>query len=167
MFYPNCKLTFRDAIDGTSHTLVAAEVKGWTPYQRNGGPSSTAMPSSISEAETVTASGVQFKNTGHTEWPDGRVHHSGFTVTLAPNSDVHFTNGTTQYHEMDYNSWQEGKNGNAGNPTYAVITSRSFHPGIVNVSLLDGSVRSVSENIDLSIWHALGTRAGREVVGEY
>ena len=30
--------------------------------------------------------------------------------------------------------------------------------------LMDGSVRTVSENIDLGLWRALGTRAGSEVV---
>ncbi|HCS53890.1 MAG TPA: prepilin-type cleavage/methylation domain-containing protein, partial [Planctomycetaceae bacterium] len=52
-------------------------------------------------------------------------------------------------------------------PTYAVITARSYHQGTVNAVLLDGSVRSISENIDLSIWRGIGTRAGGEVLGEF
>ena len=167
MFYPNCKLTFRDATDGTSNTLVAAEVKAWTPYQRNDGPPSTTIPASTTDATAAVASGSQFKNTGHTEWPDGRVHHTGFTVTLNPNTHVEYTNSGILYDEMDYNSWQEGKDGNAGNPSYAIITSRSYHTGTVNAALLDGSVRSISENISLTIWHALGTRSGGEVIGEF
>jgi hypothetical protein len=113
------------------------------------------------------ASGAQFKNTGHTEWPDGRVHHTGITTTLPPNSKVTYSSGGNLYDEMDYNSWQEGKNGNAGNPSYAIITSRSFHTGIVHVLLLDGSTRPVSENLDLSIWRALGTRSGGEVISDF
>ncbi|WP_153559348.1 DUF1559 domain-containing protein [Roseimaritima sediminicola] len=164
MFSPNRFLDFRDCTDGSSQTLLAAEVKAWTPYQRNGGPATTAVPTSRGEAEAIVASGAQFKNTGHTEWPDGRVHHTGFTVTLAPNSDVHYNAGGTLYEQMDYNSWQEGKNGIAGSPTYAMITSRSFHSGVVNVVKVDGSVTSISETTDLAVWHALGTRAGGEVV---
>jgi hypothetical protein len=167
LFFPNARLSFRDATDGSSNTLVAAEVKAWTPYMRNGGPSQTVIPASIVEAEAVVASGGEFKDTGHTEWPDGRVHHTGVTVTLSPNSKVRLTNGGVTYSESDYNSWQEGKNGSAGNPSYAIITSRSFHEGIVNVALFDGSTRSISENIDLGIWRALGTRAGGEVLGEF
>jgi prepilin-type N-terminal cleavage/methylation domain-containing protein len=166
MFYPNSFLDFRDCFDGTSHTLLVAEVKAWTPYQRNGGPSTTAMPSTPSEAESIVAMGTDFKDTGHTEWPDGRVHHTGFTVTLAPNSKVAHTVAGRKYEETDYNSWQEGRNGSAGSPTYAIITSRSYHEGLVQVAKLDGSVSSVTESIDLKIWHALGTRAGREVVSE-
>ncbi|WP_145303016.1 DUF1559 domain-containing protein [Crateriforma conspicua] len=164
MFFPDSFLRFRDCVDGTSSTLLASEVKAWTPYTRNGGPSDTDMPATIAEAEAVVASGDQFKNTGHTEWPDGRVHHTGFTVTLAPNSEVMYQNGGETLIEMDFNSWQEGKNGIAGNPTYAMITSRSFHAGQVQAVFVDGSVRSVTESIDLDVWHALGTRNGRETI---
>jgi hypothetical protein len=164
MFYPNAFLSFRDCLDGASHTLLAAEVKAWTPYRRNGGPVTTQMPTSTSEAETVVASAVEFKDTGHTEWPDGRVHHTGFTVTLPPNSLVHYSNGVMRHTETDFNSWQEGKSGSAGKPTYAVITSRSHHVGLVHVTLVDGSVQSTTNSIDLELWHALGTRAGMETV---
>jgi prepilin-type N-terminal cleavage/methylation domain-containing protein len=164
MFYPNSFLSFRDCLDGTSQTLLVGEVKAWTPYQRNGGPPSTAMPRNQDEVEVIVASGAQFKDTGHTEWPDGRVHHTGFTVTLTPNSKVKFANAGQLHQQMDFNSWQEGKNGIAGNPTYAVITSRSYHAGLVNVAKLDGSVSAVTESIDLNLWRALGTRNGHEVV---
>ncbi|HSG72578.1 MAG TPA: DUF1559 domain-containing protein [Planctomycetaceae bacterium] len=166
LFYPNASLSFKSAVDGTSNTLLAAEVKAWTPYQRNGGPSQLTIPQNAAEAETVVASGAEFKNTGHTEWPDGRVHHTGVTVTLLPNTQVRLTAGGVDYREADYNSWQEGRNGIAGSPTYAIITSRSYHTGIVNILLFDGSTRSLSENIDLSIWRGLGTRDGGEVIGD-
>jgi hypothetical protein len=105
---------------------------------------------------------VEYKNTGHTEWPDGRVHHTGITATLTPNSFVPYTTGG-QIVDADFNSWQEGKNGFAGRPTYAIITSRSFHPGVVQVAMIDGSVQAISETIDLTTWRALATRAGGEV----
>lgn len=170
MFYPNCKISFRDATDGASNTLLAAEVKAWTPYTRNGGPPTTNIPQNIGDAQAAIASGGQLKlspATGHTEWPDGRVHHTGFTVTLPPNTNVTINSGGTAYEEVDYNSWQEGRDGDSGSPTYAIITSRSYHTGIVNVLLLDGSIRSVSENIDFSIWRALGTRSGGEVISDF
>ncbi len=166
MFAPNRFMDFRDCTDGSSQTLLAAEVKAWTPYQRNGGPATTTMPTSQAEAEAIVASGAQFKDTGHTEWPDGRVHHTGVTVTLAPNSQVRFTNGSELYEQTDFNSWQEGKDGIAGSPTYAIITARSFHPGVVNVVKVDGSVAPISETTDLTVWHALGTRSGGEVVSQ-
>jgi prepilin-type N-terminal cleavage/methylation domain-containing protein len=163
MFFPNSFLKFADCLDGTSNTLLAAEVKAWTAYNRNGGPPTTTIPANSNEASLIVASGLDFKNTGHTEWPDGRVHHTGFTATLPPNSDVAYTSGGVLYKETDFNSWQEGRNGSAGRPTYAIVTSRSYHPGIINAVLVDGSVRTISENIDINVWRAMGTRAGDEV----
>lgn len=166
-FYPNSKISDASFVDGTGNTLLAAEVKAWTPYTRNGGPASTTIPSGRTAVEAAVASGAEFKDTGHTEWPDGRVHHSGFTVTLGPNSRVSYTNSGVTYEEADYNSWQEGKNGSAGSPSYAAITSRSYHPGITQVVLMDGVARGVSENINLSVWQAVGTLNGGEVVSGF
>lgn len=45
-------------------------------------------------------------------------------------------------------------------------TARSFHPGGVNVACADGSIRFVSDSIDLSVWRALSTRAGGESLGD-
>lgn len=42
--------------------------------------------------------------------------------------------------------------------------SRSYHPGGVNVCLCDGSVRFISENIELRTWQYLGTPDGGEVI---
>lgn len=168
MFSPNSRYTFADVTDGTSNTLLISEVKAWTPYKRNSGPGNTAIPADVTVVETIlNDAALDPKLTGHTEWPDGRVHHSGFTATFTPNTLVSSSISGVSFYEVDYNSWQEGRNGNAGSPTYAVITSRSYHPGVVNVALVDGSTRSISENIALTVWHALATRAGREILGEF
>ena len=164
LFYPNSNLKLRRVKDGASKTLLAAEVKAWQPYTRNGGPSNFEPPSTAEEAASIVASGAQFKNTGHTEWPDGRVHHTGFTATLPPNTFVAHDNGE-RIVDADYNSWQEGKNGHAGSPSYAIITSRSHHSGLVQTVHLDGSVHAVNDSIDLPIWRAKATRRGGELTG--
>ncbi len=161
-FYPNSHLSLSEFRDGTSNTLLVAEVKAWQPYTRNGGPSNPSMPNDAVSASAIVASGVEFKDTGHTEWPDGRVHHCGFTATLTPNTKVLYTTGGVEY-DADYNSWQEGKNGSAGKPTYAIVTSRSFHRGVVQTAFLDGSVKPIAETIHLGVWRALATRDGGEV----
>jgi len=163
-FFPNSHLSIANFKDGTSNTLLAAEVKAWQFYTRNGGPPNATIPADCAAAAAIVASGTESKATGHTEWPDGRVHHTGFTATLPPNSFVPFQSGSNVV-DADYNSWQEGKNGYAGRPTYAIVTSRSHHPGSVTVVNMDGSVQSVSDLIELSVWRAMATRAGGEIAG--
>lgn len=146
---------------------MVSEVKAWTAYKRNGGPNDTEMPADVAEASAAVASGAQFKNTGHTEWPDGRVHHTGFTATMPPNTRVPFENDG-QTLDGDYNSWQEGKldGGSPGPASYAIITSRSHHPGGVNSAMVDGSVRFVTDDVIIDIWRAMATRDGGEVVSQ-
>jgi prepilin-type N-terminal cleavage/methylation domain-containing protein len=166
-FYVNSRTKFGSIQDGLSNTLCCAEVKGFTSYVRN-----TPDPGEVPPTDPNAFNGYtgQLKlgsnlhqNTGHTEWCDGRVHHSGFTTVFAPNTVVPYDHEGVTY-DIDFNSVQEGKK--SDQRSYAAITARSYHGGgTVSVGLMDGSTRSVSSNIDLSIWRALGTIAGGEIVG--
>jgi prepilin-type N-terminal cleavage/methylation domain-containing protein len=166
--HPNSRIGFGSVTDGTSNTLLAAEVAAWTPYTRNGGPATTTMPNSVAEVLAQIATGRPDRllpdgtGTGHTEWANSHCHHSGFTTTLVPNTPVVYTYNGVQYKNCDFNSQQEGNS--PTRPSYAVLTSRSYHTGIVNVALLDGSVRTISNSTDIVVWRALGTRAGGETV---
>jgi prepilin-type processing-associated H-X9-DG protein len=60
-------------------------------------------------------------------------------------------------YNIDYNSQAEGSS--STRPSYAVLTSRSWHAGLVNCCMMDGSVQSVQNTIDVQVWQALGTRA--------
>ncbi len=43
----------------------------------------------------------------------------------------------------------------------------SFHVGGCNMAMADGSARFISENINTTIWRAIGTRGGGEIVSEF
>jgi prepilin-type N-terminal cleavage/methylation domain-containing protein len=167
-FYVNSRTTAASFIDGMSQTLCAAEVKAFTSYFRNTanpGPTVPDAPSFFAGFSGQNKLGPAMNdNTGHTEWCDGRVHHSGFTTVFTPNFVVPYTVGGRIY-DVDYNSRQEGNS--ATQPTYAAITSRSHHTGIVHVALMDGAVRVISNSIDRGVWRSLGTRAGNEVLGDF
>ena len=82
---------------------------------------------------------------------------------MAPNTFVPYVrSGETL--DADFNSWQEGKDGASGKPTYAMVTSRSYHAGIVQAAMVDGSVQSFTNEIALLTWRASATRAGDETV---
>ena len=159
--YPNSRLRPRDFSDGLSSTLCAAEVKAFTPYCRNVTLGSLSMPAAPG-AVAALCSGAQHKmgptvneNTAHTEWVDGRASHVGFTSTFAPNAEIPYSYGGNFY-DIDFSSQKEGDD--TLNPTYAVIVARSFHPGVVNASLMDGSVKSYDNDIDLVVWQSLSVR---------
>ena len=44
------------------------------------------------------------------------------------------------------------------------IGPSSHHSGGANLVLMDGSVRFIKDSVSLTIWNALGTRAGGEVI---
>jgi prepilin-type N-terminal cleavage/methylation domain-containing protein/prepilin-type processing-associated H-X9-DG protein len=50
---------------------------------------------------------------------------------------------------------------------YGWRAARSWHPGGVNVALGDGSVRLVSDTIDLAIWRGLSTLRGGEIITQF
>ncbi len=52
-------------------------------------------------------------------------------------------------------------------PGRIATTAASFHTGGVHVTMCDGSVKFVSDNIDIRVWRAVGTVEGYEVIGEF
>lgn len=162
-FTPNSAFSPAHISDGLSNTLAASEVKAFTRYLRDGSGGGPTPPA----PNGITALGGEFQPTGHTEWVDGRVHQTGFTTTYTPNTVVAHTDSGTTY-DIDYTSCREDKpTSTCTGPTYAAVTSRSYHSGIVNVLLLDGSSRGVSDSIDSVIWNNLGARADGETIGEF
>jgi prepilin-type N-terminal cleavage/methylation domain-containing protein/prepilin-type processing-associated H-X9-DG protein len=149
-----------EIMDGTSQTIAFSEVKAYTPYLRDGGnPSAAATAMPTTPSQVVNYGGSFKSDSGHTEWVDARVHQSGFTTNFSPNTKFAYTNGGTEY-DIDFNSMREGLSPTA--ITFANVTSRSYHSGVVNAVFMDGSVKSIPNSIDPIVWRALGTRAGGE-----
>ena len=162
-FGPDRFLTHGDMLDGTSNTLAVAEVKAFTPYYRDSASPPPAIPT---DPASLCGVGDFKQESGHTEWVDGRVHQAGFTTVFTPNTPVICQENGTSY-DVDWTSAREGMPpGPPGaNPVYSAVTARSYHPGVVNVVLMDGSVRAIRDEIALSVWRALATRAGGEPEG--
>lgn len=53
-------------------------------------------------------------------------------------------------------------------PARSSVTANSLHSGGVNLGFADGSIRFMRSNVDVTLWRALGTRNGGEVLnGDY
>ncbi len=167
-FGVNASRTWAAFTDGTSQSVLMAEVKNYQPYIRDCGtlqninnpnniPPPTANPLTI--APEYNAAGCAFFLNAHTQWPEITVHHIGFTTAWPPNKK---TPGgpATAYPDVDLNSERE----RLGGPTFAAVTSRSYHPGGVNALFGDGSVHFIKSSVNGFVWRALGSIAGGEVV---
>jgi len=86
-------------------------------------------------------------------WAIGSPGHTFFNTIVPPNSSTwpwagcRFSCGGCGF-----------ENGEFENAT-------SLHPGGVNMTMADGSVRFCKSSVAIAVWWALGTRAGREVIG--
>jgi len=147
-------------LDGTSNTIAFSEVKAYQSRLSNSSnPSSLGFAIPSSPAEIVTLGGT-FGTTGHTEWVDGKVQHTGFTSVFTPNFKLSFTN-VNEVHDIDFVSRSESLTATV--PTYAAVTARSYHVGCVQAALMDGAVQSITNSIDRDIWRSLSTRSGGEI----
>jgi prepilin-type N-terminal cleavage/methylation domain-containing protein/prepilin-type processing-associated H-X9-DG protein len=160
-FVINQNLTSGAYTDGMSNTLAFSEVKAYQPNVKPGNPNgpNDPPPSSAAVVQGYVSGTVSL--TGHTEWVDGKVHETGFTGALPPNTKVLYNSGGVTY-DVDLISKAESVSNTY--PTYAAVTARSYHPGTVQAAFMDGSVRTIPNTIDLLVWRALSTRAGGEVV---
>ncbi len=163
-FGPNSKLGTRDFTDGTSNSMMLAEVAAFQYFLRPPTASAPAAPARPAAPADVAALIGDLKTTGHTEWVEGRSPQHSVTTTFGPNTKCPYNDAGT-IRDIDWVSVGEGASDTIS--TFAVITSRSQHEGLVHVLLADGAVRSISENLDIFVWQKLGTRAGGEVVGEF
>jgi prepilin-type N-terminal cleavage/methylation domain-containing protein/prepilin-type processing-associated H-X9-DG protein len=128
------KLT--DIPDGTSNTLLAAEVL----------QGKNSADGSITDLR------------GFSWWGPG----GGFTTYYAPNSP---SPDVLQF--ASYCNNQPALDLPCVVGTAYIFSARSRHTGGVNTVMADGSVRFISDNIDINTWRALGTTRGGEVLGQF
>jgi prepilin-type processing-associated H-X9-DG protein len=156
-------LGLRHIIDGTSNTVAMSERRienhrqaddianvAITVAKANSNDVDTSYEAcwkTASDQEGKKYNEGQLVRSGHgpgERWADGRPYFAGLTTIVPPNGPSCLIG---EAH---------------GGP--GVFTASSRHPGYVNVLICDGSVREVTDEVDRSLWAALGTRGGREDV---
>ncbi len=78
-----------------------------------------------------------------------------FSTTLTPNSPM--------WDCLNLSTSTVSGNSN-GNQTCAHTAARSYHPGGVNITFCDGSVKFIKNTINPTVWLALGSIGGAEVI---
>jgi prepilin-type N-terminal cleavage/methylation domain-containing protein/prepilin-type processing-associated H-X9-DG protein len=141
MFFHLSSVQLRDVVDGTSNTIMMAEA--------------------IARRTTGTPTSA-FGEPG-AYWMGGAHGEYGFSTRETPNTTVAdnlYACMTTTNPLAPCFAYAP-----ASGPAYSY--ARSYHSGGVHVLMVDGSVRFTSNNVDLTTWRNLSTRAGNEVVGEF
>ncbi|MBN2580932.1 MAG: DUF1559 domain-containing protein [Pirellulales bacterium] len=166
----NLSRRWKDFSDGLSNTLFMSEVKNYqttvrdcAPFSQINDPLNVPPPDAdpLAVCPEYQGSGCTLFVKAHTQWAEMSSHHNGFTTAWPPNKRTPGGPGLSEP-DVDVMTLRE----RLGGPTYAAITSRSYHPGGVNALRGDGSVQFTADSIDGFVWRALGTVAGGENTSE-
>ena len=95
-------------------------------------------------------------------WGGGNHGAFGFTTLQAPNTTV-----ADQVYSCKSTTWPNAPCTAIGGGSALRNFARSMHVGGVQVGFGDGRVQFISQNVNLTVWRALGTRQGGEAVGNY
>ena len=152
--FTQANLGFRDLRDGSSNVAAFSE-----SLLGIGTASTTSTPldprrevlevpggTDPTPAACASASGVWSARRG-AKWIDGHYGNTLYNHFYGPNA----------------RQWDCGN----GSHNKALSTARSGHPRGVELLLCDGSVRFISDSIELAVWRALATREGGEVTPDY
>ncbi|MFQ3648796.1 MAG: DUF1559 domain-containing protein [Gemmataceae bacterium] len=143
-------ITLLSITDGTSNTVMFSEVVPWTVDTLGASNSSPAGRNrDIRGAMLVPAAGGNMFTTltqPNSSTPDQLVSCEANIPPTDPLGRVCTQN------QSDGNTW---------------AAARSRHTGGVNAAFADGSVRFITNNINVSVWQALGTRSGGEVATNF
>jgi len=157
LFNNKYAVRFADITDGTSNTAAFSEsllgpsgssLMGHTLTEENKELVMVQLwspPISEANCSVIGSPASAFRGA---RWADGFVLYSAYYHWRPPNSGVPDCGVVRPIRAL----W---------------IAARSRHPGGVNVAFCDGSVRFISDSIDLETWRALGSRNGGEVSGQF
>lgn len=155
-FFVNSRTRLQQVTDGTSKTAAFAESLLGDGFAKVRDPRTLytyIFAAPLTEARCNASIVYNFTDRRGFSWASGEYRCALYNHYLPPNAamlDCMATdNSTDPVYQWSAWGWR---------------AARSYHPGGVNLALLDGSVRFVTDNIDLGVWKAMSTCEGRELV---
>jgi prepilin-type N-terminal cleavage/methylation domain-containing protein/prepilin-type processing-associated H-X9-DG protein len=152
IFYFLSKVRLADVLDGTSNTSMFSEkLRGsGTPHPRTDlfvMPNQTSLAATFQTCTTLnTATATPLTSKWGFSWVMGENCCTNYNHVSPPNS--------TSCAGFPFP-------GSMTNMAMQVAPS-SYHPGGVNMAMVDGSVRFCPSTVEVLVWRAIGTRAGGE-----
>lgn len=153
--WENAQLPMRRITDGTSQTIAFAETilgdgvrnhdtfpGSVQQFRARGGITTLRVRADTGELQAVINAAESWDGRRGAEWIRGMGSH-------APVLNGYFT---PNFYLPDLTD-----------PVAMIAGPRSYHSGGVNVSFCDGSVRFITDAVDLNVFRAYWTRAGEEV----
>jgi prepilin-type N-terminal cleavage/methylation domain-containing protein/prepilin-type processing-associated H-X9-DG protein len=153
-FIPSRALTFADIIDGTSNTAAFSEHPMGDFNNAASSPTDTFRPGTypatpdeaVQFCHAFDPTNLAYQGVSNVGAPWMQAYHSTtFYFHVAPPNDI-----SCMYP-----------------PGRISTTASSFHTGGVQVTMCDGSVRFVNNSINLAIWRGVGSRNGKEILGDF
>lgn len=162
-FYQGARVSFTMFADGQSNTMVLSEtvtgegqkdlmagssiadIQGsglQATYMADFSPGTAANYAKITNADVSTLQPTKWRSDIGKGWIVGKVDSTLYNAYLLPNDKLP----------------------NIYCSNHGFIAARSRHGGVVNVVMADGSVHTISDDIELKIWRAYSTIAGGEIV---
>jgi len=173
MFFRHSSRRLRDCIDGTSNTAMFGEIRKGP----NGTTSTAVIPAGDVRDFSVATNVATAFSAAEMLAPPAACETRATAAWLYRGLQYYRAYGVASYysHTLTPNArFRDCIHNVAAVPatgTAAVFNVhgalRSYHTGMANFCLADGSVRSASDNIDLNVWRGVGTAAGGEVLGEF
>jgi prepilin-type N-terminal cleavage/methylation domain-containing protein/prepilin-type processing-associated H-X9-DG protein len=156
VFYENSSVRSRDVVDGSSQTVCVSET-----VRSDGRPENnyiTLRPETTPLTDYATqCTAIQVTEDARgARWIYGSPGHSMYNHRRTPNDPRVDCRGGGPQSIQTNATWDA---------VSLDIVARSRHPAGIHALFVDGHVRFVQNSVDLDVWHALASRAGRESIG--
>jgi len=163
VMFANSNIRIGDISDGTSNTACMSEsvlgdgarsASGATPPAAASKVYAylTTFQGSMDDASCASATNWNIQDLRQFLWYSGEIRNTAYNHYYGPNPQQWdcVTNAAT----LNFTAigWK---------------AARSMHVGGVHLLMCDGSVRFVSNNVDINTWRSLSTRAGGEIVSDF